>query len=92
MNQSIIFSDNEYYNDQLQQVEFQAQCQGHLIRCIISWETLKKLSEQFSMPIKANEKLALMLFDGARFDIEDLAEELINQQAFSEYGEILITA
>lgn len=91
MNQSIIFSDNEYYNDQLQQVEFQAQCQGHLIRCIISWEALKKLSEQSNTLIKANQQLALMLFDSARFDIEDLAEALINQQAFNEHGEILIT-
>ncbi len=91
MNQNIIFSDNEYYNDQLQQVEFQAQCQGHLIRCIISWKVLKKLNEQSNTPIKANEQLALVLFDSVRFEIEDIAEELINQQAFNAHGEILIT-
>jgi len=91
MNQSIIFSDNEYYNHDLQQVEFQAQCQGHLIRCIISWSTLNQLSNQPNTQGVANERTALSLFDSARFDIEDLTEELIVQQAFNEDGSIFIT-
>ena len=70
MNQSILFSDNEYYNHDLQQVEFHAQCQGRLILCIISWVTLNTL-EQSDLPLAAaNEEAALTLFEAARFDID----------------------
>ncbi|MGJ8582166.1 MAG: DUF1488 domain-containing protein [Psychromonas sp.] len=91
MNQSIIFSDNEYYNLGLEQVEFQAQCQGRLIRCAIHWSILIKLSEENIPPAQANEKAALAFFETARFDIEDLAETLINQQAFNDDGNIIIS-
>ncbi|WP_413691890.1 DUF1488 domain-containing protein [Psychromonas sp. KJ10-2] len=90
MNQSIIFSDNEYYNSDLQQVEFQAQCQGRLIQCVISWIALSSLDQQNDSDAQANEKSALTRFDDARFDIEDLAEELINQQDFNEDGKIYL--
>lgn len=44
MNQSIIFTDNEYYNTALSQIEFQAQSQGTLISCVISLADLKQMS------------------------------------------------
>ncbi|MDN2664772.1 DUF1488 domain-containing protein [Psychromonas sp. 14N.309.X.WAT.B.A12] len=88
MNQNILFSDNEYYNHDLQQVEFHAQCQGRLIHCVISWITLNALDQPNTPPATANERAALALFEAARFDIEDLAEALINQQAFNDNGSI----
>lgn len=87
MNQSIIFSDNEQYNINLQQVEFQAQNNGVLISCVISLSYLQKLNEITNITSEQAiniETMALTLFDNVRFDIEDLAEEMINQHAFSE--------
>ena len=87
MNQSIIFSDNEQYIITLQQVEFQAQNNGVLISCVISLSYLQKLNEITNITSEQAiniETMALTLFDNVRFDIEDLAEEMINQHAFSE--------
>ncbi|WP_137297727.1 DUF1488 domain-containing protein [Psychromonas sp. SP041] len=93
MNQAIIFSDNEQYNIHSQQVEFQAQSQGALMSCVISLSYLQKLNkitELTSEQCINVEKTALTLFDNVRFDIEDLAEEMINQQAFSEDGKVYL--
>lgn len=97
MNQAIIFTDNEYYNTALSQIEFQAQSQGTLISCVISLADLKQLSEadelvtEKSLESKNNaQNQALAMFENARFDIEDIAEEMINQQAFSEDGKIYL--
>ena len=92
MNQAILFSDNEQYNPALQQIAFQAQCQGALITCIIAVERLYELNEQ-PVPVEHqsemfSEPAVLALFDAARFDIEDLAEELIKQQSFQQNGHI----
>ena len=93
MNQAIIFSDNEQYNMSSQQVEFQAQNKGALISCVISLSHLQQLNEQPEITSEQRiniETTALTLFDNARFDIEDLAEEMINQQMFSEDGKIYL--
>jgi hypothetical protein len=91
MNQSIIFSDNEYYNNNLEQVEFQAQCQGKLITCIISLHTLLKLTQQAQNSISANtENAVLALFSAIQFDIEEAAEALIKQHAFNDDGHIYL--
>jgi hypothetical protein len=91
MNQNIIFSDNEYYNNNLQQVEFQAQCQGKLITCIITVQTLVALNGQSENTIQNKmEQTALALFDDIRFDIEEAAEALIKQQAFNDDGHIYL--
>lgn len=92
MNQAILFSDNEQYNAALQQIAFQAQCQGALITCLISVERLYELNEQ-PVPVEDQSEMfselaVLALFDAARFDIEDLAEELIKQQSFQQDGHI----
>lgn len=87
MNQSIIFSDNEQYNKNLQQIEFKAQHQGTLINCIISVKDLCKINGQ-----KTNERSELLaLFETFRFDLEELAEQMINEQAFAQDGNIYIT-
>ena len=78
MNQSILFSDNEVYNVDLQQIAFQAQCEGRLITCVISVEALYKLNElvpPIHNVLVQDEILAL--FESVRFDIEDLAEQMI---------------
>ena len=93
MNQAIIFSDNEQYNTISQQVEFQAQNKGVLISCVISLSHLQQLNEQAEITSEQRiniETTALTLFDNPRFDIEDLAEEMINQQTFSEDGKIYL--
>ena len=89
MNQAILFSDNETYNSDLQQVEFQAQCQGALITCIISVNELYKLNEQ-QTPVQIDNNEALTLFESARFDIEDLAEEMIENQSFNSDGKVYL--
>jgi len=93
MNQAIIFSDNEQYNINSQQVEFQAQSQGTLVSCVISLSYLQKLNEITEITPEQLidiETTVLTLFDSARFDIEDLAEEMINQQAFNEGGKVYL--
>lgn len=86
MNQSIIFSDNESYHCALQQIEFQAQCRGALITCVISVQSLCRLTEQQAQ----TESDVLALFDSARFDIEDIAEDIIKHQNFHKDGKIYL--
>lgn len=97
MNQTIIFTDNEHYNIALSQIEFQAQSQGILISCVISLSHLKRLNEQTERVTDKllesdnnDQKHVLDLFENVRFDIEDIAEKMINQQAFSEDGRIYL--
>ena len=88
MNQSILFSDNEQYNKNLQQIEFKAQHRGILINCVISVKDLCKISGQTTD--ESSELLAL--FETFRFDLEDLAEQMINEQNFAQDGNIYITS
>ncbi|TEW54120.1 DUF1488 domain-containing protein [Psychromonas sp. RZ22] len=90
MNQAIIFSDNEKYNNLLQQVEFQAQSQGTLITCVISFNKLCQLTAQKIDNIAKNETTILELFELVRFDIEELAETLIKQQDFHPDGKVYL--
>lgn len=95
MNQAILFSDNEKLNVDLQHVVFQAQCQGTLITCVISVKNLFQLNEQLcpadNHPALANESAVLALFETARFDIEDIAEQMIGQQSFAQDGRIYLS-
>ena len=90
MNQAILFSDNERYNVELQQVEFSAQCQGALITCIISVDNLFQLNDKNTELQETSETTALGLFESARFDIEELAEQMINDQDFTEHGSVYL--
>jgi len=87
MNQAILFSDNEQYQAQQQQVRFQAQYQGALITCCIDVAHLYQLNEQ-TPPPESSEATVMALFENARFDIEDLAETMIQQQSFDQDGHI----
>ena len=90
MNQAILFSDNERYNVELQQVEFSAQCQGALITCIISVDNLFQLNDKNFKSQDISETIILSLFESSRFDIEDIAEQMINDQAFDEDGKVYL--
>ena len=90
MNQAILFSDNERYNSALQQVEFEAQCQGALITCVISVDNLFQLNDEKFKSQDTSETEILSLFESTRFDIEDIAEQMINDQAFNEDGKVYL--
>ena len=90
MNQAILFSDNERYNSPLQQVEFEAQCQGALITCIISVDNLFQLNDKSAELQDTSDTEVLRLFESSRFDIEDIAEQMINDQAFNEDGKVYL--
>ena len=90
MNQAILFSDNERYNPTLLQVEFEAQCQGALITCIISVDNLFQLNDKNLKSQDTSETEILNSFESSRFDIEELAEQMINDQAFNEDGQVYL--
>lgn len=84
MNQSILFPDMQEWHAELKAVTFPAQQSGALIECIVSVEELMKLS---GMTINSEQE-ALAAFVCVRFDLEELAEELIEDEAFNQFGQI----
>ncbi|WP_394497579.1 DUF1488 domain-containing protein [Shewanella sp. ENK2] len=84
MNQSILFTDIVDWHDAQQKLSFVAQVQGMNVTCMIKAETIEKLA---AIKIE-NSQQALAAFEQIRFDIEDLAEELIESEAFDEQGMI----
>jgi hypothetical protein len=91
MNQAILFSDNERYNEKLKQVEFTAQSQNALITCIISLDNLYLLNELSDVSKNINEQTILNLFDSVRFDIEEIAEKMIDDQQLGHDGKLYLT-
>jgi len=87
MNQSILFPDLQQWLAVSECIEFPAQQSGHTISCIISVNKLAKLSGKSI----AGEQQALLLFAEYRFDIEELAEELIEEESFNSSGQIEIS-
>lgn len=86
MNQSILFPDRQHWDEELQAVVFPAQQAGALIECLVSADKLMQLSGQ---TIK-DAQHAIELFDALRFELEDLAEEQIEDEAFNAQGQILL--
>ena len=82
MNQDVIFADIQYWDCEQQKMIFPAQSQGMNISCSISLERLKQISEQDPM----TEAEIMAVFNDSRFDIEDIAEALIEAEAFDEQG------
>ncbi|MCG7491316.1 DUF1488 domain-containing protein [Vibrio sp. Of14-4] len=87
MNQSILFSDMQTWNEAKQVVLFPAQCCGALIQCQIS----KKALEKMSGCLLNDEQHILTVFSQFRFEIEELAEALIEDEAFDQTGMIEIS-
>ncbi|QMV12871.1 DUF1488 family protein [Vibrio spartinae] len=88
MNQSILFPDVQSWDETTQQIRFPAQCQGALIECTVAVTVLEQVSGQ---QIK-NEEKAIRIFSQYRFDFEELAEQLIEDEAYNALGQIELTA
>ncbi|EAR55095.1 hypothetical protein SKA34_17688 [Photobacterium sp. SKA34] len=86
MNQDILFSDIQSWDAVRQAVNFPAQQGGALIIC---WVTLNWL-QQHSGKALNNEADILAEFSSMRFDLEELAEVVIEDESFDDDGDIVI--
>ncbi|GAB7229222.1 DUF1488 domain-containing protein [Vibrio rotiferianus] len=86
MNQSILFPDMQSWDEVSQSVNFAAQQSGALIECYVTKQKLEKLSGS----LIETEQAAIKVFTDYRFDLEEIAEELIEDEAFDEEGHIII--
>lgn len=84
MNQSILFPDSERWNEEQQCIVFPAQQSGMLIECLVSLEKLSTISGQ---ALRSGDE-ALQQFRALRFDLEELAEELIEDEQFNPKGQV----
>ncbi len=87
MNQSILFPDVQSWDQATQQIRFPAQCQGALIECTVAVTVLEHISGQQI----TNEEEAVSIFSQYRFDCEELAEQLIEDEAYNALGQIDLT-
>ncbi len=88
MNQSILFPDIQEWNPELEAIVFPAQQSGALIECLVSLQELQKIS---GASINGREE-ALAVFVDVRFDLEELAEELIEDEDFNQLGQIEVVS
>ncbi|MFM9759099.1 DUF1488 domain-containing protein [Aeromonas dhakensis] len=86
MNQGILFPELADWQPHEQRIHFPAQQMGALVDCYISRRRLEKMTG-LSL---AREEDILRAFDSVRFDIEDMAEKLIEEQEFAEDGAIYL--
>ncbi|CAH1525367.1 MULTISPECIES: DUF1488 family protein [Vibrio] len=86
MNQSILFPDMQSWDEASQSVNFAAQQSGALIECYVTKQKLEKLGGS----LIETEQAAIKVFTDYRFDLEEIAEELIEDEAFDEEGHIII--
>ncbi|MBT0109950.1 DUF1488 domain-containing protein [Vibrio alginolyticus] len=86
MNQSILFPDIQSWDEVSQSVNFSAQQSGALIECFVTKQKLEELSGS----LIETEQAAIKVFTDYRFDLEEMAEELIEDEAFNEEGHIII--
>lgn len=88
MNQAILFPDLYHWDEKLQSVVFHAQQGGALIDCIVGTAELAKLSGA----VVSDGQQALSVFEQYRFDLEELAESLIEDEEFNARGNIEIVS
>ncbi|WP_046224827.1 DUF1488 domain-containing protein [Vibrio sp. ECSMB14106] len=86
MNQSILFPDIQDWDEASQSITFPAQQSGALIECVLSIEELSRLAGKV---IEEGDQ-ALVIFSELRFDIEELAEELIEEEEYDSSNRIQI--
>ncbi|EHH1173849.1 TPA: DUF1488 domain-containing protein [Vibrio parahaemolyticus] len=86
MNQSILFPDMQSWDEVSQSVNFAAQQSGALIECFVTKQKLEKLSGSEL----DTEQAVIAAFIDYRFELEEIAEELIEDEAFNEEGHIII--
>ncbi|CCN73824.1 DUF1488 domain-containing protein [Vibrio nigripulchritudo] len=87
MNQSILFPDMQTWDEENQVIRFPAQQSGMLIECLVSLEMIQEISKE---EIK-EEQQALSLFSQYRFEIEELAESLIEDEDYDSNGNIVVS-
>ena len=88
MNQSILFSDIQSWDEDQQAVLFSAQRSGALIQCLIS----KKVLESIAGFYLNGEQQILAAFSMLRFDIEELTEQLIEDEVFNDQGMVEVAS
>lgn len=88
MNQNILFADIQTWDVQRQAVHFTAQQGGALINC---WLSLSWLQQQDGLTL-STPAAVITTFIEYRFDIEDIAEAMIEEEDFNDCGDIVITA
>ncbi|QXO17339.1 DUF1488 family protein [Vibrio ostreae] len=88
MNQSILFPDIQSWDEALQAVVFPAQQSGALIQCVVPLTELSRLSGR----VVEDSQQALDTFAELRFDLEESAEALIEDEAFNQYGQIEVVS
>ncbi|MGD6737690.1 DUF1488 domain-containing protein [Photobacterium leiognathi subsp. mandapamensis] len=86
MNQDILFSDIQAWDAVCQAVNFPAQQAGALITCWVSLEWLQARSDKSLQ----DEVDILAQFSAYRFDLEELAEEMIEDECFDDNGDVVI--
>ncbi|KLV04995.1 DUF1488 domain-containing protein [Photobacterium ganghwense] len=86
MNQNILFPDLQQWDEQQQAVMFPAQQGGSLIAC---WVSLQWLVQHCQQPLSTEAEI-MAAFGQYRFDLEEIAEDLIEEEAFNQDGEIHI--
>lgn len=86
MNQSILFNDGVVWQETQQRLMFSAQMIGATVPCYISRHYLEQLAAR---PLLRPADL-LQTFEALRFDIEELAEQKIEEQEFAEDGSIYL--
>jgi len=86
MNQDILFADIQLWDSQKQAINFPAQQAGALITCWVSLSWLQKTIEQ---PLNEESDI-LATFAANRFDLEELAEVMIEEEEFNSDGDIEI--
>ena len=86
MNQGILFPDLMEWQAGEQRVRLPAQQMGALIDCYISQRRLEKMT---GLVLTREDDIA-RAFESVRFDIEDMAEKLIEEQEFAEDGAIYL--
>ena len=82
MNQSILFTEDQKWHEQLESIEFHAQVMGALVTCHVSKESMARITGSVVM----DAEQALQLFSQYRFDFEELAESLIEDECFDDRG------
>ena len=84
MNQQLIFNDDVCWNVERKQIECSVIHGGMKIRCSISADYLA--------PSAVSKTTAewLALYDAQRFDIEDELQEMVEQEQFTEAGELVL--
>ena len=81
MNQAIQFIDRLEFREPDHQLVFFAQVSGMLVECIIEVNTLKLTDESHTTEY----------FEKYRFDYEERAEELIEEESYNSAGQIEVS-